>query len=72
MKTSIKLGRPTAFDKDAALDVAMRLFWSRGYEGRSMETYLRRWAFTRPAFTPPLVTNGRSSRLPPNGTLTSL
>ena len=36
MNQSPKLGRPPAFDKEAALDIAMHLFWDRGYEGTSM------------------------------------
>ena len=31
-----KTGRPISFDKNAALEEAMLLFWERGYEGTSM------------------------------------
>lgn len=31
-----KTGRPISFDKGAALEAAMLLFWGRGYEGTSM------------------------------------
>src|SRR5580704_14054841 len=36
VKTGKKMGRPISFDKEAALQAAMLLFWDRDYEGTSM------------------------------------
>src|SRR6266478_4964875 len=48
-ETAAQLGRPRAFDPDVALDRAMHVFWSKGYEGASLSNLTPATRINRPS-----------------------
>lgn len=57
-----RTGRPLSFDREAALGVAMRLFWQHGYEATSVAELTRAMGITPPSLYAAFGDKGRLFR----------
>jgi len=49
MAATVKVGRPREFDREKALEEAMKVFWAKGYDGASLSELTKAMGINKPS-----------------------